>query len=54
MKRVALAVLCAVTLAGAVTVRTGWSPACVAFERYSFEWYFLGCWYGEPPPNPEG
>jgi hypothetical protein len=52
MKRLALAV--ALLLAAIVSARSssGWHPGCVLFERYSLEWYFNGCWYGEPDPPP--
>ena len=52
-RRLVLAFILAVTVAVSLTMSTSWSPLCPLFERYSVEWYFLGCWYGEPdPPHP--
>lgn len=35
-----------------VKPRTSWSPACMAFERWSAEWIGMGCFWGEPDPLP--
>ncbi len=51
MRRVRYA-LAALVFAGAVVTATGWTEACVAFERWSVQWVALGCWYGEPDPPP--
>jgi len=60
MKRLTTATLIALTLAGsagAVTnirarVKTHWSPLCVLFEPYTFDWWWNGCWSDPPPKDP--
>lgn len=37
---------------GMVRASTGWTPYCLTLTRYSWEWYFNGCFYGEPDPPP--
>ena len=32
----------------AVVAPLGWSPICAGLDRDSVEWFFFGCWYGEP------
>lgn len=49
-RRLVWAFLIAAAIAAATT---HWTPACALYPRYSFEWYALGCWFGEPdPPYP--